>query len=75
MTPIRVWCLLRDQFAHVRPVEAALGARAEFTYDATWDPEALVRAHPDVVVCVNDWPYEIAQCLDAARAEHQAENR
>ena len=70
VTPIRVWCLLRDQFAHVRPVEAALGARAEFTYDATWDPEALVRAHPDVVVCVNDWPYEIAQCLDAARAEH-----
>ena len=68
MKPIRVWCLLRDQFAHVRPVEASLGARAEFTYDAAWDAEALRRAHPDVVVCVNDWPYEIAQCLDAARA-------
>ncbi|HEX6534330.1 MAG TPA: hypothetical protein VF041_07025 [Gemmatimonadaceae bacterium] len=60
--------LLRDQHAHVRPVEEQLGERAAFTYDETWDPEALVAARPDIVVCVNDWPYEIARCLDAARA-------
>ena len=27
----------------------------------------MVRARPHVVLCVNDWPSEIARCLDAAR--------
>lgn len=67
MTTPRVWCLLRDQFAHVRPVENTLGGRAQFVYDADWDPDAMVRERPDVVMCVNDWPYDVARCLDAAR--------
>lgn len=66
--PLRVWCLLREQEAHVRPVEQAMGDRARFTYDAEWDPERLRAGRPDVVVCVNDWPSEIAVCLDAARS-------
>lgn len=66
--PLRVWCLLRDQEAYVRPVEACLGAAARFIYDSVWDPRALVSARPDIVVCVNDWPGPIARCLDAARA-------
>ncbi len=66
--PLRVWCLMRDQFAHVRPVEAHMAGRAEFTYDDAWEPAALLEAQPDVVLCVNDWPAGVARCLDAARA-------
>lgn len=65
--PLRVWCLMRDQFAHVRPVEAHMAGRAEFIYDDGWEPAALLEAKPDVVLCVNDWPAGVASCLDAAR--------
>jgi hypothetical protein len=66
--PLVVWCLLRDQRAHVEPVERHFGAAAEFVYDADWKPDAMLRRQPDIVLCVNDYPYEIARCLDAARA-------
>jgi hypothetical protein len=65
--PLLVWCLLRDQLAHVRPLEAHFGDRARFVYDEAWDPARLVAGRPDVVLCVNDWPYDVARCLDAAR--------
>lgn len=65
--PLRVWCLMRDQFAHVRPVEECMGSKAEFIYDDSWEPARLLEARPDVVLCVNDWPSGIARCLDAAR--------
>jgi len=65
--PLRVWCLMRDQFAHVRPVEEYMASRAEFVYDDAWEPARLVEASPDIVLCVNDWPSGIARCLDAAR--------
>lgn len=65
--PLRVWCLMRDQFAHVRPVAEHMGARAEFIYDDTWEPARLLEAKPDIVLCVNDWPSGVARCLDAAR--------
>jgi hypothetical protein len=67
MLRLNIWCLLRDQFAHVKPVEAALGDRAAFHYDATWEPAALVQARPDLVLCVNDYQYDVVRCLDAAR--------
>ena len=66
--PLRVWCLLREQEAFVRPVEAALGEAARFVHDADWDAERLLRAAPDLVLCVNDWPSQVAACLDAARS-------
>ncbi|MDB6027437.1 MAG: hypothetical protein JWM68_3660 [Verrucomicrobiales bacterium] len=66
---MKVWCLLRDQFAHVKPVEAAFGRAVEFVYDDEWDPSALVNASPDIVLCVNDYPFDIARCLDAAREQ------
>ena len=66
--PIVVWCLVRDQRAHVEPVARHFGAAAEFLYDATWNPDELLRRRPDLVLCVNDFPFEIARCLDAARA-------
>jgi hypothetical protein len=65
--PLKIWCLLRDQFAHVKPVEEYFGARAAFFYDGAWVPEKMVQECPDFVLCVNDWPYDIARCLDAAR--------
>jgi len=65
--PLRVWCLLRDQRAHVEPVERHFGPAAEFVYDAAWDPDAMLDRRPDLVLCVNDYHYDVARCLDAAR--------
>jgi hypothetical protein len=67
MKPLRIHCLLRDQHAHVELVISALGNAAEFSFDETWDPAALVAAKPALVLCVNDYPYDIVRCLDAAR--------
>ncbi|HUG81629.1 MAG TPA: hypothetical protein VML01_08195 [Bryobacterales bacterium] len=64
---LRAWCLLRDQFAHVNPVEVFLGDCAEFIYDSTWEPRRMLGASPDLVLCVNDVHYGVARCLDAAR--------
>ncbi|MDX2163660.1 MAG: hypothetical protein SF162_20255 [bacterium] len=66
---IKVWCLQRDQFGHTRPVEAAFApGTAQFIYDDGWEPAAMLAAAPDLVLTVNDHPYEIARCLEAARA-------
>jgi hypothetical protein len=70
LSQIRIWCLLRGQFAHVKPVEEHFGPRAEFIYDDTWDRSLMLSNRPDLVLCVNDYPYEISQCLDAARKEY-----
>lgn len=66
--PLLLWCLLRDQFSHIKPVEKSLDAGAVFIYDAEWNPERMLLAAPDVVLCVNDTPNNVARCLDAARA-------
>jgi hypothetical protein len=66
--PIRVWCLLRDQFAHVKPVEESLGKEAGFVYDQEWNTGRLLEEKPDIVICVNDFHYDVACCLEAARA-------
>lgn len=65
--PLRVWCLLHDQFAHVKPVEEAFGSEAEFLYDGEWKPAEMLQQKPDVVVCVNDFHYDVACCLEAAK--------
>jgi len=65
--PLKIWCLMRDQFAHVAPVEACAGPGAAFVYDGTMDPAAMLEARPDCVLCVNDFPYEISVCLAEAR--------
>lgn len=67
---IHVWCLQRDQFGHTQPVEAAMQDGAQFTYDETWDAARMLQAAPDLVLCVNDFPYEIARCLEAAREQN-----
>lgn len=64
---MKIWCLLRDQLAHIRPIQAALESQAEFCHDAEWNPARMVGAKPDLVLCVNDYSVGIAQCLDAAR--------
>jgi hypothetical protein len=63
----KIWCLLRDQLAHVKPVETALGESAEFYYDEEWNPARLTREQPHLVLCVNDYHYDVVRCLDAAR--------
>ncbi|MCG3148771.1 MAG: hypothetical protein PCFJNLEI_02218 [Verrucomicrobiae bacterium] len=63
--PWRIRCLFRDQLAHIQPVEAALAGRAEFQYDADWDPAKITG---DLVVCINEYHYDVIRCLDAARA-------
>lgn len=68
MDKLRVWCLLRDQLAHVQPVEEFFGDRAEFVCDENWEPSAIIKARPHIVLCVNDFHYEVSRCLDAARA-------
>ena len=65
--PLKIWCLMRDQFAHVAPVEACAGPAAAFVYDGAMDPAAMLAARPDCVLCVNDFPYEISVCLAEAR--------
>lgn len=64
---VRILALLRGQQAHVKPVETAMGRGAQFLFDETWAPSVVERVQPDLVVCVNDWPDEIAACLDVAR--------
>ena len=64
---LRILALLRDQHAHVRPVETTMGAGARFVLDETWNPAVVEAVKPDLVVCVNDWPDEVAACLDTAR--------
>ena len=62
----RAWCLLKDQLAHIQPVATALAGRAQFEIDDQWDPDRLLVNPPDIVVCVNDYHYDIVCCLDAA---------
>jgi hypothetical protein len=66
---MKIWCLLRDQYGHVEPVEKQFGGDAEFYYDAVWNPDEIRANKPDLVLCVNDTNYEIARCLDAARQD------
>ena len=68
-SPLLIWCLLRDQFAHVKPIEETLGDAAKFVYDGDWVPAKMIEARPDLVLCINDFHYDVAVCLEAAR-EH-----
>ena len=63
-----VWCLAGDQVGHIKPVETWFGGRATFIYESEPDPDRMLKAAPDILVCVNDFPYEIMRCIDAARA-------
>jgi len=67
--PMKIRCLLRDQHAHVDPVVAELGSEAEVTCDTTWRVDAIEPGSTDLLLCVNDWSIEVAQCLDAARRQ------
>lgn len=65
--PIKVRSLMRDQKAHVMPLVRHFGSEAEFLFDEEWAPSAIQPNTTDLVLCVNDFSYEIAQCIDAAR--------
>jgi hypothetical protein len=63
---MHVWCV-RDQIGHIKPVETYLQGQAKFFYDNPDDPGRMLAAQPDIILCVNDYPYEITRCIDAAR--------
>lgn len=63
----RVWCLLRDQQAHVEPVKKRLGESVDWVYDPEWQPRQMLDASPDVVICVNEYHHDVGRCLEAAR--------
>jgi hypothetical protein len=65
--PIRIYCLEREQFAHIKPVEEFMLGQAEFIYADDFDVESMLSANPDFVLCVNEYRYEIRQCLAVAR--------
>ncbi len=65
--PVRIWCLVGDQSAHVKPVELSFGKEAQFIYDEDGDPARLVAQKPHLVLCVNDYPCDVVRCLDTAR--------
>lgn len=66
---MKIRCLLRDQQGHVRPVMEYMAGRAEFLFDQEWDATAIRADNTDLLLCVNDFPPEIARCLDAARTQ------
>ena len=66
--PLLIWCLAADQADHIRPVETHFGADANFIYDQVCDPISMAEAHPHLVLCVNDYPYAVARCLETARS-------
>ncbi|MBA4147193.1 MAG: hypothetical protein H0X66_03695 [Verrucomicrobia bacterium] len=66
---MKIWCLLRDQLAHIKPIEEAMASEAEFIHDSEWDPSPMVREKPNLVLCINDYPLDILRCLDAARGD------
>lgn len=63
-----IWCLMRDQFGHVKPVEAVMKDQYQFVYDRSWDPQKLIDAKPSLVLCVNDFHFDVVRCLDAAKS-------
>lgn len=65
--PIKVWCLVGDQKAHVKPVEDFFSERAVFIYDAECSPTKMLLEQPDILVCVNDFAYEVVRSIDSAR--------
>lgn len=66
--PLVISCLAPDQADHIRPVEKYFGADARFVYHADCDPALLMGQRPHLVLCVNDYPYPIARCLQVARS-------
>ncbi|HEX7361427.1 MAG TPA: hypothetical protein VF283_13135 [Bryobacteraceae bacterium] len=66
--PLKVWCLAPDQLDHIRPIELCFGNEAQFTYDSKCEPAGMAASRPDVVLCVNEFPLGISECLDTARA-------
>jgi hypothetical protein len=67
VAPIKIRCLLRDQLGHILPVLEHLGNEALYDIDERWDPTAITPQTTDLVVCVNDFAYELTKCIDQAR--------
>lgn len=67
MTKIKVWCLVRDQYSHIKPVEDQFEGDADFIYDLEWNPDVIIASQPDIVICINDFYFDVARCIEIAR--------
>lgn len=60
-------CLFRDQWAHIKPVEAILKQDVEFVYDAIWNESIIDEVKPDIVIGINEFHWEVAKCYKKAQ--------
>lgn len=70
MDKLKIWCLLRDQYALVKPIESYMEDQADFTYDPEWDPDKMIAQKPDLVLSVNEYHYDVARCIEAAHVNN-----
>jgi hypothetical protein len=61
-------CLFADQFDHIKPVEDALKGKVNFIYKSDWTEEEIRREVPDIVIGINEFHLEIANCYQAAQS-------
>ncbi len=64
---LKILCLFRDQYAHIKPVEQYLASPATFIYDADWKPENILTHQPDLVIGINEFHLDIAKCYEQAQ--------
>lgn len=60
-------CLFRDQYAHIIPVEEKLKGIVDFEYDENWVTEKIKDARPDIIIGINEFHPEVANCYELAK--------
>lgn len=60
------YCLFRDQFQHIKPVEQWCHNKVRFIYDDVWNPESIINVKPDIVIGINEYHLKIAECYKVA---------
>lgn len=61
------YCLFKDQFQHIQPVEKACENTIKFIYDAEWNFPKIKELNPDIVVSINEHHLKIAECYEQAQ--------
>lgn len=60
------YCLFKDQFQHIKPVEKAAKGLIKFVYDSDWKANKIKELRPDIILGINEYHYAIAECYHAA---------
>lgn len=61
-------CLFRDQYAHIKPVEATLKGQIEFEYLEDWTTQKIIESKPDIIIGINEFHPEVAYCYELAKS-------